>query len=227
MEKDSLVKPNERLDDLQIKNLFIIQNPKKYCFTSDAVHLANFCKAKHSDVVVDLCSGSGVIGTLVWAKTNAKKVYLVELQQYLADLSLRSVKYNNLSDVIEVLNEPLQNIHKKLSVGFADVVVCNPPYKMQNSSLLNEDLEIAKCKHEITVTLKEIVCEASKLLKFGGDFYTINKEERLIDLICYLKQFDLEPKIIEIIPSAKGSSLVMVKAKKGGKSGVRINVHKV
>lgn len=216
--------PNERLDDLQYNNLFIIQNKEHYNFTTDSVLLANYAKAKPSDVVVDLCSGSGVIGILMQAKTNAKHVYLVELQEYLANTSKRSVEYNNLTNKFTVINKPLQDVHKLIGSEGVQVVVCNPPYKMAQASLLSEKQEIAICKHELTVTLKEIVLEASKLLKYGGLFYTINKEERLTDLLVLLRQHKLEPKEIVIVPSKKGSSLVMVKAKKGGNSGVRVNV---
>ena len=44
-----MLKDNERLDDLQFNNLYIIQNSKDYCFTSDAIALANFVKVK-SDI---------------------------------------------------------------------------------------------------------------------------------------------------------------------------------
>lgn len=220
---ENLLKPNERLDDLQFNNLHIIQNPQGYCFTTDSVLLANFAKAKVGDKVVDLCSGSGIVGILLQAKTNASHVTLVELQQNLANMSERSVKYNLLENKITVVNQMLQNVHKTIGSENFNVVVCNPPYKMQNSSLLSDSYELSVCKHEITVNLKEIVLEASKLLKFGGYFYTINKEERLTDLICLLREHKLEPKQITIVPSKKGSSLVLVKAKKGGHSGVRIN----
>ena len=75
----SLIKTNERVDDLQFNNLFIIQDPSLYCFTSDAVALANFVKVKSGGTLVDLCSGSGVIGILAHAKNKISKTILVEL----------------------------------------------------------------------------------------------------------------------------------------------------
>lgn len=211
---------NERLDDLQFNNLFIIQNPDLYCFTSDAVELANFINAGPKDRIIDLCSGSGVIGILAQAKTKAKQVYLVEIQKELAFLSKRSVDYNNLKNV-EVINAPLQNIHKKIGTGF-EVVVCNPPYKLNNSGVVSEKQEIAICKHEILVTLEEIILEASKLLKFGGRFYTVNKEERLTDIFCLMRKYGIEPKTLKIKHSTKGANIVLVEGKKGGKSGLKI-----
>ena len=84
----------ERLDDLQYEGLMLVQNKDLYCFSNDAVYLCNFVKAKHSDTIVDLCSGSGVVGILAQAKTHAKKVILVEKQQNMAKMSQKSVDYN-------------------------------------------------------------------------------------------------------------------------------------
>lgn len=218
---------NETIEDLQYKGLKIVQSKKLYRFTTDAVLLANFAKAKKGDNVVDLCSGSGVIGVLVQAKTNASQVVLVELQQALADMSQKTIELNKLQEKVKVVCAPLQGIAKQIGTEQFQVVVCNPPYKMQHTSLLSKDESMNICKHEIAVTLQEIVTEASKLLQFGGLFYTINKEERLVDLMVALRKNNLEPKELVVVPSAKGSSLIMVKAKKGGKSGVRVNVQTV
>lgn len=223
MDRKNLLREGERLDDLQYKDLFIIQHPKKYCFTSDAVMLANFVKGGSKDKMVDLCSGSGIIGLLASQKQNIKFTVLVELQEYLADMSRRSVEYNQLQDKITVVNRKLQGVSKEIGEGEFSIVVCNPPYKL-NGSILNENSEIAICRHEIAVTLEDIVKETSKLLKYGGKFYTVNKEERLVDIACLCRKYGMEVKKIAIIPSEKGANVVMVEALKGGKSGVKIEI---
>ena len=219
------LKPNERLDDLQFNNLFIIQEKDGYCFTSDAVALANFVKLKKNSKLVDLCSGSGVIGILAHAKNNLSKTILVEIQKNMADMSSRSLKYNNLEEEILVVNKKLQGISTELGNGVFDAVVCNPPYKKSGTaSLINEKETIAIARHELTVTLEEIISEASKLLKYGGDFYIINKEERLTDIMVCCRNFGLEPKVLKILPSKKGANVIMLKAKKGGNSGLVISL---
>ena len=214
---------NERLDDLQINNKFVIQNPNEYCFTSDAVQLANFAKAKPGERVVELCSGSGVISILMQTKTNCDDFTLVEIQKYLADMSKRSVEYNNQQDFIRVINAPLQGIHKEIGLGEYSVVVCNPPYK--DKGVLNENEHIAIAKHEIKVTLEEIISEAGKLLKFGGRLYLVNREERLTDILHYMRINKIEPKILKILPKSKGDRIIVVEGKKGGKSGLRIRMN--
>lgn len=215
---------NECLEDLQCKGLSIIQEKDGYRFTSDAVALANFVKVKNGGRVVDLCSGSGVIGILVNAKNNCKEVYLVEIQKNLSEMSQRSVLYNDI-DNITIVNDRLQGIHKEIGDNCFDVVVCNPPYKKSGSaSLINENHSIAIARHEIEVTLEEIVEEASKLLKFGGELYLCNKEERLTDILCICRKNSVEPKEIKILTSTKGANVILVRCKKGGKSGIKISL---
>lgn len=219
-----MLKENERLDDLQYNNLYIIQDKNEYCFTSDAVALANFVKVPRGGKIVDLCSGSGVIGILVSAKNNVSKTVLVEYQEKLADMSKRSIEYNKLSS-IEVVNKKLQNVHKIIGNSCYDVVLCNPPYKKSGTTkLINEKESIAIARHEIEVTLEEIVLEASKLLKYGGDFYIVNKEERLTDMMVLFRQYNIEPKELKILTSNKGANVVMLKGRKGGKSGIKISL---
>ena len=178
------LKPTERLDDLQFNNLYIIQDVNGYHFTSDAVALANYVKPKVNAHIVELCSGSGVIGILINAKNKVSKIKMVEIQSNLADMCRRSLEYNGI-DNIEVINSPLQGVHKQIGTTF-DVVVCNPPYKESGTTdKICENAEIAIAKHEILVNLEEIIVEASKLLKFGGEFYMVNKaNENVLHWYC-------------------------------------------
>jgi len=219
-----LIRENENLEDLQYNGLYIIQEKDGYRFTSDAIALANFVKLKKSATLVDLCSGSGVIGILAHFKNSARNTILVELQENLADMAFRTLQYNEISD-IQVVNADLRGINKVIGGGVYDAVVCNPPYKkVGTTNKLSKTDSISIAKHEITISLKEIVSEASKLLKFGGDFYIVNKEERLTDLMVYLRQYGLEPKELQILTNCKSSKVFMLKAKKGGKSGLTISL---
>lgn len=216
-----MLKNNERLDDLQFNNLYIIQSSDEYSFTSDAIALANYVHVSNYGRVVDLCSGSGVIGILVNAKNRVKDVTLVEIQAGLADMSARSIEYNKLQN-FTVVNKELQGIHKIIGENTFDVVVCNPPYRiLDDKQKINEKENIAIARHEVKVTLEEIIAEASRLLKFGGNFYIVNQEDRLVDMLTYLRKYKLEPKEMKVLLNKKGN-MVMLKAKKGGKCGIKI-----
>ena len=48
-QRDSLVRPGERVDDLQ-NGYYVIQNPQKFCFGMDAVLLSGFAKIKRMNM---------------------------------------------------------------------------------------------------------------------------------------------------------------------------------
>ena len=64
----------ERIDDLNIKGLKVIQNTDYFLFGMDSVLLANMVKAKKEDIILDLGTGSMVMPILISAKTNSKKI---------------------------------------------------------------------------------------------------------------------------------------------------------
>ena len=72
--RTDLVKPGERLDDLQVGGLELIQNPEGFCFGVDAVFLSDFVKVKSGETVLDLGTGNGIIPILLSAKTSGKSL---------------------------------------------------------------------------------------------------------------------------------------------------------
>lgn len=210
----------ERIDDLQCRGYKIIQHPDGYCFTSDSVLLSNLVSVKKNDRVVDLCTGSGIIALLVRAKYTPSEVVGVELQRRLADMAMRSVELNAV-DNVKIVNAPLQGIHKIIGSGY-DVVTVNPPYEKicEKEEYTEEDI----CKSEVSVTLEEIIKESSVLLRYGGSFYMINKARRLVDTICLMRKYGIEPKKIYFIQPkiSKEADTFVVEGKRGGKPFVTI-----
>lgn len=215
------LKENECFENLEYNGLEIIQHKEGYRFTSDAVLLANMVKVYPNDKVVDLGTGSGIIAILIAAKTKVQKVVGVELQSRLADMAQRSVEHNNMQEKVEIINEPIQNIHKAIGASF-DIVVSNPPYEKRGDKTNPSEIEI--CRQEYGITLNEVIESGAKLLRFGGTFYIINKAKRLAEMIYYMKDCSLEPKnIIMIQPKAeKNVDTVIVEAKKGAKPSLII-----
>ena len=118
----------ERLEDLQFEGLKIYQDDKGYCFTSDSVLLANYAKFIAGSKVVEFCAGSGVISILLSKKQKPRSIHAFEIMEKPYKLFKKSVEYNNLEDKVFPINDKLENAVNLLGRGFADVVVCNPPY---------------------------------------------------------------------------------------------------
>ena len=135
-----VLKENERIDNLEINNLKIIQNVEGFCFGIDSVLLSDFAKnIKNDALVMDLGTGTGIIPTLLCAKTKLKKVIGVEIQEEVYEMARRSIELNNLKDRFEIINEDILNLNKKYEKNSFDVVITNPPYKKKNSGILNEN----------------------------------------------------------------------------------------
>ncbi len=217
MTETGLILASERLDDLEYKGLRIIQDPDGYCFTSDSVLLANLCRVKKGDNVCDLCTGSGVVALLVSAKYDPKKVIGVELQPRLADMAQRSVRYNGYDGRVEILCSSAQNAPKSLGKGVFDVVLVNPPYAPKTEKEGYSEEEI--CRTEAFLTLEETIGVSAELLRFGGNFFMVNKASRLADALSLMRQYKIEPKKLTLIQpkASKDVDSFVVEGKKNGK----------
>ena len=131
---------NERIDDLEFKGLKIIQNEKGFCFGMDSILLLDFAKnIKSKSKVVDLGTGTGIIPILLTGKTDAEKIYGIEIQKEVAQMAKRSVELNKLEEKIEIINENILNLKNILKKGSIDAIVTNPPYKKANTGIVNEE----------------------------------------------------------------------------------------
>ena len=71
---------DERIDDLEYKNLKIIQNKKGFCFGIDSILLSDYAKKIRNDcTVIDIGTGTGIIALLLAKKTKLKKIYGIEI----------------------------------------------------------------------------------------------------------------------------------------------------
>ena len=196
-----ILKENETLEDLLIDGLKIIQNKSLYRFSSDAVLLSRFASFKKGDVVADFCAGSGIVGMHFFAlNKGVERIDGYEIQPELADTFRRSIEYNGLQDKIFCFNQPIQDIEKQKNCTYS-LILCNPPYKKKNSGGTNLEGHIAICRHEIAVTLEEIIEISAKKLKFGGRLAMCQRVERLTDMLSLMRQYKIEPYKLQFVIS--------------------------
>ena len=116
--------------------------------------------------VLDLGTGNAPIPLYLTLKTNAL-ITGVEIQKDVYDLAVKSVKVNNFDKQINIINDDLKGIYKKVGANCFDIVSTNPPYfKYKESSLVNKNDYLTIARHEVMATLDDIVTEASKLLVY-------------------------------------------------------------
>lgn len=221
---NNLLKEGERIDDLQRRyldtDLKIIQNKEKFCFGIDAVLLSDFAKAKRNEKVLDIGTGTGIIPILMCAKTEAMHFTALEIQKESADMALRSVRLNNLTEKINVVNGDINDAKELFEYSTFNVITCNPPYMTSNHGITNLDDEKAIARHEIKCTLEDVIREGSKLLKMNGRFYMIHRPFRLVEIFNTFTKYGLEPKRMRMVHPYvdKEPNMVLIECLKGGKS---------
>lgn len=213
------LKPGERIDDLIRQDLKIIQNPASFCFSMDAVLLAHFATVKKDDRVVDLGTGSGVIPLLLTTRQKELQVTGLEIQKEAAERAVRSVRLNGLQEKIAIIPGDLKQAKELLPVGQFDLVTCNPPYISPGHGLLNELDSISIARHEIKCTLEDVIRAGSQLLAFKGRMAVVHKPHRLVDIMCLMRKYNLEPKRLRLVYPRPGRkpNMVLVEGLLGGR----------
>ncbi len=213
------LKENERIDDLQRNQYKIIQDSERFCFGMDAVLLSGFARAKEGDRVIDLGTGTGIIPILMEAKTSAEHFTGLEIQEDSADMATRSVKLNHLEEKIDIITGDIKEAASLFGAASFDVVTCNPPYMTEHHGLTNPDAPKAIARHEILCTLEDVIAQASKLLKPGGNFYMVHRPFRLADILVLMRENKLEPKRMKLVYPFidKEPNMVLIEANRGGK----------
>ncbi len=197
------------------ENIELIQKKSGLTFGTDAYLLSAYTKPKVKGVACDFGAGTGIISLLCAARGRFGKIYAVEVQEEFADVICRNVTHNGFEDKIEVVQGDVREL--KLE---ADVVFTNPPYMKSGNGRANQADAKNIARHELNGDIGEFCRAASRVLKYGGYFYCVYRPDRLCDLICAMRENDVEAKRITFVYPTKDHKpcLVLVEGKKGGGS---------
>lgn len=223
---NDLLKDGERFDDLQRDGLKLIQNPATFCFGMDAVLLSSFIQVKKDSLVLDLCSGNGVIPILLSDKTPGKHFTGLEIQKDVAEMAKRSVQYNHLEEKVDIVAGDVKEAVSLFGAASFDVVTCNPPYMIEQHGLKNPEAPKAIARHEILCTLEDVLAAAASLLKPGGRFFMVHRPFRLAEILTGMTAKKLEPKRLRLVyPYVdREPNMVLIEGVRGGNS--RMSVEK-
>ena len=194
-----MIYEDERIDDLQCKGYQLIQKPQGFCFGVDAVLLSDFAKVKPGQNVLDMCTGSGVIPILLAAKTEGRHFTGLELQEEYADMAYRSVKMNHLEDKIDIICGDVKDGKELFQAASFPVVTVNPPYMTDNHGLKNIYEPKTIARHEVAISLEDVISLAGYVLPESGNFFMIHKPFRLAEIFQMMKKYNIEPKRMRLI----------------------------
>jgi len=216
--------PYERIDDLQLNGLRLIQNTESFCFGVDAVLLADFADIKENARVIDLGTGTGIIPILLAGKTSAKEIIGIEIQKEMAAMAKRSVALNSLEERVIIHEADIKECVALLGKSEFDVVVSNPPYMNSGGGIVNPKSTKAVSRHEILCTLEDVIVAAAGLLKPAGQLAMVHRPDRIVDILCLMRQYKLEPKYLRFIHPYPGKkpNLILVKCIKNAKAQLKM-----
>lgn len=224
MTTNNLLKDGERLDDLQCKGYYIIQDPARFCFGMDAVLLSGFAKAKKGEKVLDLGTGTGIIPILMSAKTEGESFTALEIQEESADMARRSVAYNHLDDKVKIVTGDIKDASNIFGASSFHVITTNPPYMIGTHGENSPSEAKAIARHEVLCTLDDILRESARLLMPGGRFYMVHRPFRLAEIMSKMVEYKIEPKRMRLVHPYidKEPNMVLIEGLRGGKSRITV-----
>lgn len=190
---------------------------------TDSVLLADFANTARAKRILDLGCGAGVLTVLLAEQAPEAAVYGIEILPESAAVCRRNMAENG-HDPAGIITGDLREHRELYEAGSFDLAVSNPPYFAAGSGYTAPDPLRAAAREERNCTLDELCRAAGYVLRWGGLFALVHRPERLSELFCGLTKYGMEPKRLRMVQHKAQSapSLVLVEAKRGGKTGLTV-----
>ncbi|MCI1859060.1 MAG: tRNA1(Val) (adenine(37)-N6)-methyltransferase [Sporolactobacillus sp.] len=217
--------PAVRVDYLFDTDLKIVQSDAFFPFSLDSVLLARFVSVPiRRGRLIDLCTGGGAIPFLLSLRTEGR-ITGIDIQPEAVRLAKRGAIINHLQQRVDFICGDAKTFPERIGAGSCDVVTCNPPYFKRSQARdvkLNRSLAIAR--HEILITLADVVQAAAQLLKPGGKFALVHRPERLAEILAQLTAAGLEAKRMRFVHPRidRPANMVLLEGTRGGRPGLRV-----
>ena len=200
-------------------NIELIQIEDGLTFGTDALLLAAYIDKKYK-TAIELGTGTGIISMLLLTRGKVDNITALEVQEEYANLTQSNAKLNNLSNRLTVVHTDLREYNAKE----CELLFTNPPYMKNNSGKSNMSSKKNIARHEVNGTIDDFCIHGSRMLKFGGTFAVVYRQDRLSELMHAMHSASLEPKRLTFVHADFGSapSMVLIEAKKGGRCGLKV-----
>ena len=161
---------------------------------------------------------SFAVPLLLSARTNTPKIFGLEIQEDIAQMAQRSVEHNKLEDRISIECGDLKNAVSIYGRDSFDKITCNPPYMKCGSGNQNDIDTKSISRHEVMCTVDDVINISAKLLIPKGRFFMIHRPNRLVDIMCAMRKYKIEPKRMRFVhPSYdKVPNMVLIEGMRDG-----------
>lgn len=188
-----------------------------YRYAIDALLLAGFIRPEPFQRLADLGTGSGIIPILLEYRHPTLAIWGVEIQPRLVALARENIRDNGLDNAITIVQGDLTRPRTLGLPEALDWVIANPPFTARGAGRLNPCDEKAIARHEILMTLDQLIHSAFTLLSPGGRFALIYPNDRREELLGLLRNSGLAPRRLRSVYAMDGEPArrILVEAVKG------------
>ena len=218
-----MLKDDEIIEKLDEK-FKIIQKVGGYKYGEDTILLFKLFQAslnKKNIKLLDIGTGNGILPILLSDNEFLSELIGIDIQKENIERANKALKLNRIEKNIQFECIDIREYKKS---NYFDIIISNPPYMDDNGKKINENEHKAISRHEIKLSLNELISNAKRLLKPIGLLYFIHRTHRLVEIIKALDKNNFSVKKIIFIYSARNnkSTMVFVEAIKGKKVKLEI-----
>jgi tRNA1Val (adenine37-N6)-methyltransferase len=201
----------------------VLQPKKGFRFTLDSLLLADFCRIRPRDRILEPGAGTGIISLLLAKKFPNARFVADEVEPQTYSLLQRNVENNGLVDTIVTVDRDIDQLTCSMKTGAFDIIVANPPYIKFGTGRKSPSPERQRARQDQTGSLNAWLA-LHNLLKNKGRYFLVFPASRAAELLSLLQEKTLEPKRLRSVhPSAnKPASLVLIESIKGAGTGLEI-----
>ena len=214
------------LDTISIRDAGVVsiaQPGNGFRFTLDSLLLADFCRLRKRDRILEPGAGTGIVSILLARKFPGARFTAAEVEPQAFDLLRRNIQHNGLADVVMPLDRDIRYLNGSIAPGSFDVIIANPPYTKCGTGRKSPSPERQTARQDQTASLPHWL-GLQILLKNKGRYFLVFPAGRAAELMSSLREKGLEPKRLRCAHpfQDKPASLVLIEAIKT--SGIGLDI---
>ncbi len=196
---------------------------KGHRFTLDSLLLADFCRIKPHDRILEPGAGTGIVSIVLAKKFPTVRFVADEIDPQAYNLLRHNIDRNGLTGRIVAIDRDVNHLGRSVSLDAFDVIVTNPPYTKCGSGRISPTVERQTARQGRSAPLSAWL-SLQALLKNKGRFILIFPAHRMPELVSLLRERKLEPKRMRFVHSHEDdrAALVMIEAVKAAGIGLEV-----
>ncbi len=204
--------------------IITIRQPRQgHRFTLDSILLADFCRIKPKNRVLEPGAGTGIVSIALAKKSPRSLFYPVEIQAKLVRLCEQNCEDNGVQETVIPVGRDIRRLRQSFGPNTFDVLVTNPPYIKEGAGRGNPLPGRRLSRQAGSGTLEDWL-DLQIFLKQGGRFTIVFPASRSAELLSLMRERRIEPKRLQYVHprERKPASLVLIEAVKSAGAGIEI-----